>query len=84
MGLFSKLGKNKQEPAGAAQDSGYYTSADDQAASERARSKRASSADGAVKSRRSKDRDADDPATVRKDPKTTILSFSPARLSAFA
>ena len=45
MGLFSKFGKNKQETAG--QDSGYYTSADDQAAMERARAKRASSADGA-------------------------------------
>src|SRR5471032_2101542 len=44
MGLFSKLGKNKQEADG--QDSGYY-SRDDQAANERARSKRASSADGA-------------------------------------
>ena len=66
MGLFSKLGKNKQESAGAAQDSGYYTSADDQAASERARSKRASSADGAVKSRRSKDREADDPVLPEK------------------
>jgi DedD protein len=44
MGLFSKLGKNKQDTAG--QDSGFYTSADDRAATERARSKRASSADG--------------------------------------
>jgi len=43
MGLFSKRGKNKQEADG--QDSGYY-SRDDQAANERARSKRASSADG--------------------------------------
>src|SRR5471030_1811008 len=44
MGLFSNRGKNKQEADG--QDSGYY-SRDDQAANERARSKRASSADGA-------------------------------------
>ena len=63
MGLFSKSGKNKQE---AAQDSGYYTSADDQAATERARSKRASSADGAANSRRSKDREADDPVLPEK------------------
>jgi DedD protein len=63
MGLFSKSGKNKQE---AAQDSGYYTSADDQAATERARAKRASSADGAANSRRSKDREADDPVLPEK------------------
>src|SRR5471030_1870439 len=43
MGLFSNRGKNKQEADG--QDSGYY-SRDDQAGNERARSKRASSADG--------------------------------------
>jgi DedD protein len=66
MGLFSKLGKNKQDSAGAGQDSGYYTSADDQAASERARSKRASSADGPAKSRRAKDREADDPVLPEK------------------
>ncbi len=64
MGLFSKLGKNKQEPAG--QDSGYYTSADDQAATERARAKRASSADGSAKTRRSQDREADDPVLPEK------------------
>jgi DedD protein len=64
MGLFSKLGKNKQETA--AQDSGYYTSADDQAMSERARSKRASSADGNAKSRRSRDNEADDPVLPEK------------------
>ena len=61
MGLFSKFGKNKQESA---QDSGYYTSADDQAALERARSKRASSADGPR--RRSRDREADDPVLPEK------------------
>lgn len=66
MGLFSKLGKNKQESAGAGQDSGYYTSADDQAMSERARSKRASSADGNAKNRRSRDREADDPVLPEK------------------
>ena len=64
MGLFSKFGKNKQETAG--QDSGYYTSADDQAAMERARAKRASSADGAGKSRRAQDREADDPGLPEK------------------
>ncbi len=61
MGLFSKLGKNKQD---AGQDSGYYTSADDQAMSERARSKRASSADGPK--RRSRDREEDDPVLPEK------------------
>jgi len=61
MGLFSKFGKNKQESA---QDSGYYTSADDQAALERARSKRASSTDGPR--RRSRDREADDPVLPEK------------------
>lgn len=61
MGLFSKSGKNKQE---AGQDSGYYTSADDQAISERARSKRASSADGPK--RRSRDREEDDPVLPEK------------------
>ncbi|MYM75910.1 sporulation protein [Duganella sp. FT134W] len=61
MGLFSKSGKNKQD---AGQDSGYYTSADDQAATERARSKRASSADGPK--RRSRDREENDPVLPEK------------------
>ncbi|MBV7535733.1 SPOR domain-containing protein [Duganella sp. sic0402] len=61
MGLFSKSGKNKQD---AGQDSGYYTSADDQAMSERARSKRASSADGPK--RRTRDREDDDPVLPEK------------------
>jgi DedD protein len=61
MGLFSKSGKNKQE---AGQDSGYYTSADDQAMTERARSKRASAADGPK--RRSRDREDDDPVLPEK------------------
>jgi DedD protein len=61
MGLFSKFGKNKQESA---QDSGYYTSADDQAALERARSKRASTAD--APRRRTRDREADDPVLPEK------------------
>jgi DedD protein len=62
MGLFSKSGKNKQDTAG--QDSGYYTSADDQAMTERARSKRASSSDGPK--RRSRDREEDDPVLPEK------------------
>ena len=61
MGLFSKFGKNKQESA---QDSGYYTSADDQAALERARSKRATTAD--APRRRTRDREADDPVLPEK------------------
>jgi DedD protein len=63
MGLFSKSGKNKQDTAG--QDSGYYTSADDQAVLERARSKRASSADGPKRGRASKEA-ADDPMLPEK------------------
>src|SRR5471032_2713442 len=68
MGLFSKLRKNKQESAGAGLDSGYYTSADDQAATERARSKRASSADGPAntRGRSAKSREADDPVLPEK------------------
>ena len=58
MGLFSKLGKNKQDTAG--QDSGFYTSADDRAMAERARSKRASSADGGATKRRTREREEDD------------------------
>jgi len=61
MGLFSKSGKNKQD---AGQDSGYYTSADDQAMSERARAKRASSADGPK--RRTRDREDADPVLPEK------------------
>ena len=63
MGLFSKSGKNKQDTAG--QDSGYYTSADDQAVLERARSKRASSADGPKRGRASREA-ADDPMLPEK------------------
>ncbi|MYM36185.1 sporulation protein [Duganella sp. FT94W] len=61
MGLFSKSGKNKQD---AGQDSGYYTSADDQALSERARAKRASSGD--APRRRTRDREDDDPVLPEK------------------
>ena len=65
MGLFSKSGKNKQESAGAGQDSGYYTSADDQALTERARSKRAASADGSAKRGRA-GKESDDPVLPEK------------------
>lgn len=61
MGLFSKSGKNKQD---AGQDSGYYTSADDQALTDRARAKRASTADGPK--RRNRDREDDDPVLPEK------------------
>ena len=46
MGLFSFLSKNKQ--ASTAEDSGYYSGADEQAWNARARSKRASSAQNAA------------------------------------
>ncbi|MBA5686246.1 SPOR domain-containing protein [Rugamonas apoptosis] len=62
MGLFSKLSKNKQESAG--EDSGHYTRAEDQAATERARSKRASSAGGKGRSRA--DAEAADPVLPEK------------------
>jgi DedD protein len=66
MGLFSKFGKNKQEAAG--QDSGYYSRADDSAALERARSKRASAADrtDGAENRRGSRRDAADPVLPEK------------------
>ncbi len=63
MGLFSKSGKNKQDSAGI--DSGYYTSADDQALTERARSKRAASADGPAKRGRA-GKEVDDPVLPEK------------------
>jgi len=53
MGLFSSFGKNKQEASG--EDSGYYRAQDDKAATERARSKRASSAGGGATRGRAKD-----------------------------
>lgn len=59
MGLFSKLGKNKQDTAG--QDGGYYSSADEQTMTERARSKRASSANS-----KGRGGDADDPMLPEK------------------
>lgn len=63
MGLFSKLFKNKQDTAG--KDSGYYSSSDDQAAGERARSKRASSAEGAKRARTAT-KESDDPVLPEK------------------
>ncbi len=64
MGLFSKFGKNKQQSP---EDSGYYRAADDRAVTERARSKRASSADegpGATRTRNRKE--APDPVLPEK------------------
>lgn len=63
MGLFSKLSKNKQD---ASVDSGHYTRAEDQAASDRARSKRASAADGAARPRGRGGKDAPDPILPEK------------------
>jgi DedD protein len=65
MGLFSKFGKNKQQSP---EDSGYYRAADDRAITERARSKRASSADagpGATRGR-GRGKDAPDPVLPEK------------------
>ncbi len=67
MGLFSFLSKNKQ--ASTAEDSGYYSGADEQALSARARSKRASSAGDAaepVAPRRAAKGGADDPVLPEK------------------
>ncbi len=61
MGLFSKLRKNKQESAG--EDSGYYN-ADDQSATAKARSKRASNAGGGAPRRGGKE--APDPVLPEK------------------
>ena len=63
MGLFSKFGKNKQQSP---EDSGYYRAADDRAITERARSKRASSADGAGATRSRARKDAPDPVLPEK------------------
>ena len=64
MGLFSKFGKNKQQSP---EDSGYYRAADDRAITERARSKRASSADGSAGATRGRSRkDAPDPVLPEK------------------
>jgi DedD protein len=64
MGLFSKFGKNKQQSP---EDSGYYRAADDRAITERARSKRASSADGSAGATRGRGRkDAPDPVLPEK------------------
>lgn len=64
MGLFSKFGKNKQQSP---EDSGYYRAADDRAMTERARSKRASSADaGATPARGRTRKEAPDPVLPEK------------------
>ncbi|HEX8604353.1 MAG TPA: SPOR domain-containing protein [Pseudoduganella sp.] len=64
MGLFSKFGKNKQQSP---EDSGYYRAADDRAITERARSKRASSADAGATTTRSRGRkEAPDPVLPEK------------------
>jgi len=60
MGLFSKLGKNKQESTG--EDSGYYRAADDKSLADKAKSKRASHSDGGAsrnRGRASRDAAAD-------------------------
>jgi DedD protein len=67
MGLFSFLSKNKQ--ASTAEDSGYYSGADEQALNARARSKRASSASEAGESaapRRAGKSGANDPVLPEK------------------
>lgn len=64
MGLFSKFSKNKQETAG--QDSGFYSKADDQAVLERAKAKRATSADGPAGRRTRISREGDDPVLPEK------------------
>jgi len=53
MGLFSSFSKNKQEASG--EDSGYYRAQDDRAATERAKSKRASNAGGGATRGRGKE-----------------------------
>ena len=63
MGLFSFLNKNKQESTG--EDSGYY-SRDEDTATTRARSKRASSANEPAAARGKKPRAADDPVLPEK------------------
>jgi DedD protein len=64
MGLFSFLSKNKQ--ASTAEDSGYYSGADEQALNARARSKRASNADEPAAARRGGKGAADDPVLPEK------------------
>lgn len=65
MGLFSKLGKNKQESTG--EDSGYYRAADDRSLADKAKSKRASHSDGgATRNRGRAGRDAADPVLPEK------------------
>ncbi|WP_342119714.1 SPOR domain-containing protein [Pseudoduganella sp. OTU4001] len=65
MGLLSKFGKDKQDAAG--EDSGYYRAQDDRSLSDKARSKRASSAGADAAPRRSGNRkDAPDPVLPEK------------------
>ncbi len=63
MGLFSKLRKNKQDSAG--EDSGFYT-ADDQGATAKARSKRASNAGNTAGAAPRRGKDAADPVLPEK------------------
>lgn len=63
MGLLSKFGKDKQDAAG--EDSGYYRAQDDRALSDKARSKRASSA-GDAAPRGNRRKDAPDPVLPEK------------------
>ena len=64
MGLFSFFSKNKQEST--AEDSGYYSGADEQALNARARSKRASSAGEPAAPGRAAKGGADDPVLPEK------------------
>ncbi|WP_374581911.1 SPOR domain-containing protein [Pseudoduganella sp.] len=64
MGLLSKFGKDKQDAAG--EDSGYYRAQDDRSLSDKARSKRASSAGADAGARRSNRKDAADPVLPEK------------------
>jgi len=64
MGLLSKFGKDKQDAAG--EDSGYYRAQDDKALSDKARSKRASSAGADAAPRRNAGKNAPDPVLPEK------------------
>lgn len=64
MGLLSKFGKDKQDAAG--EDSGYYRAQDDRDLSEKARSKRASSAGADAAPRRGASKNTQDPVLPEK------------------
>jgi DedD protein len=64
MGLLSKFGKDKQDAAG--EDSGYYRAQDDRDLSEKARSKRASSAGADAAPRRGAGKNTPDPVLPEK------------------